>query len=94
MNTEIRLAAELVYNKELRYSTTFSHALVDNGAPRDRRMILSELVKEMGILSFSNALIDLHDAGMDFASILIAMDEAIRKRLNIIQTEMDEEVQA
>lgn len=94
MNTETRLAAELVYQKELRYGTTFSHALVDNGAPRDRRMTLEECVDELGPLSFCTALIDLYNAGLGFSSILLAMDLAVRKRLNIMQAEMDEEDEA
>ena len=82
MNTEIRLAAELVYQTELRFSF-MDRALFDKYTEGclHERLSLEQIVDLMGRLSFCNSLVYLYSAGMSFASILDADDRAIRLKI-------------
>lgn len=97
MNTEIRLAAELVYNKELRFWPR-DRALYDryeDGMP-DGHLDLREIIEIMGPIAFCNALAVIYDAGLSFSGCLSAMDLAIRKKVDWLREKetSDEEVQA
>lgn len=87
MNTEIRLASELVYQKEMRYWPR-DRELNDRykeGMP-DERLTLHEIIDVMGMIAFCNALAALYDAGLSFSGCMAAMDDAIRRKYHEISS--------
>ena len=82
MNTEIRLAAELVFQTEMLYSF-MDRALFDKymEGRLHEQLTLDQIIDLMGPISFCNSLVYLYSAGMSFASILDADDRAIRLKI-------------
>lgn len=93
MNTESRLGAEVVYQKELRYADG-GHLLrqLTKGLPPEG--VLIPLEKMVDILlphGFCAMMCTLYGAGMDFIDIQISIDAAIRRKYHEIDSK---EVQA
>lgn len=88
MNTEIRLASELVFQTEMLYSF-MDRALFDKymEGRLHEQLTLDQIIDLMGPISFCNALADLNNAGMAFTNMLEAMDRAIRLKVAFMSEE-------
>lgn len=93
MNTESRLGAEIVYQKELRYADD-GHLIRQLTKVLPPEGVLIPLEKMVDILlphGFCEMMCMLYGAGMDFIDIQISIDAAIRRKYREIDSK---EVQA
>ena len=88
MNTEIRLASELVFQTEMLYRF-MDRALFDKymEGRLHEQLTLDQIIDLMGPSSFCNALASLNNAGMAFMDMLKAMDRAIRLKVAFMSEE-------
>lgn len=82
MNTEVRLAAELVYQNELRYTNDY-HIMNTLAAGMTQENVLIPLETMVNVLlpnGFCAMLCLLSKAGMSFIDIQWSIDSAIRRK--------------